>query len=147
MRAPDPGSAGHLQRLLVIEDSPVYGLLLRQAFENQGVATVLAESVALAREALIASVAGAGSTAPAFDLVLSDVNLSDGHVQDVVRFMRESVRPGVTMPPLICMSAEFDADDRARLADSGAVDLMTKDSDVAAFAARVQHSFAGQQPL
>jgi two-component system sensor histidine kinase EvgS len=133
---------GELQRVLVVEDSPVYGLLLTQALANLGVATTLAESVAQAREALIASVAGAGDTTPAFDLVLSDTHLGDGRVDALLRFMRESVRPGVTMPPVICISADFEAADGERLIAAGASDLLVKDSDVAAFAARVLRSHA-----
>jgi signal transduction histidine kinase/ActR/RegA family two-component response regulator len=133
---------GTLQRLLVVEDSPVYSLLLRQAFENRGVVVHAAESVAQAQEALVASVAGAGATAPAFDAVLSDTRLGDDTVDTLLRFMRDSVRPGVRMPPLIAMSAEFDGDATARLAAAGAADLLTKDGDVVAFADRVMLSLA-----
>lgn len=133
---------GDLQRVLVVEDSPVYGLLLTQALGNLGVATTLAESVAQAREALIASVAGAGDTTPPFDLVLSDTHLGDSRVDALLRFMREAVRPGVTMPPVICISADFEPADVERLIAAGAVDVLVKDSDVAAFAARVLRSHA-----
>jgi signal transduction histidine kinase len=135
----DGGAPGALRRLLVVEDSPVYGLLLQQAFENQGVTTVLADSLATAQAALVRSVAGAGDTTPAFDLVLSDGFLGDGSVDDLLRFMREAVRPGVAMPPLVAMSAEVTPADRSRLLGAGAVEAMLKDSDVASFAARVLH--------
>jgi two-component system, NarL family, sensor histidine kinase EvgS len=128
---------GQLQRLLVVEDSPVYGMLLQQAFENQGLATVVADSLASAREALVRSVAGAGDTTPPFDLVLSDGHLGDGTIDDLLRFMREAVRPGVVMPPLVAMSAEVGPDDRSRLLGPGVIDVLVKDSDVASFAARV----------
>lgn len=139
---PETTRSGHVGRLLVVEDSPVYGMLLVQAFGNQGVSTVLAESIAQAREALIASVAGAGDTAPPFDLVLSDTHLGDGHVEDLLTFMRTAVRPGVAMPPVICISADFDDDDGPRLVAAGAIDLLTKDGDVAAFASRVLVAYA-----
>jgi two-component system, NarL family, sensor histidine kinase EvgS len=130
-------AGGRVSRLLVVEDSPVYSLLLRQAFENQGVAVTVAETLAQAREALIASVAGAGTTTPAFDLVLADTHLGDGTVDELLRFMREAVRPGVRLPPVVCMSAQFEEPMLARLAAAGAADLLTKDSDVALFARRV----------
>lgn len=139
---PPTARRGDVQRVLVVEDSPVYGLLLTQALANLGVATTLAESVAQAREALIASVAGAGDTTPPFDLVLSDTHLGDGRVDALLRFMREAVRPGVVMPPVICISADFEAADGERLIAAGAADLLVKDSDVAAFAARVLRSHA-----
>jgi two-component system, NarL family, sensor histidine kinase EvgS len=136
-REPEGRASGEVRRLLVVEDSPVYSLLLRQAFENQGVAVTVAESLAQARESLISSVAGAGTTTPAFDLVLSDTHLGDGLVDELLRFMRESVRPGVSMPPVVCMSAQFEGPTLVRLAAAGASDLLTKDSDVALFAGRV----------
>jgi two-component system, NarL family, sensor histidine kinase EvgS len=134
-----PGAA---QRLLVVEDSAVYSLLLKEAFARTGVTTHMADSLAQAREALIASVAGAGSPIPAFDLVVADTNLGDGHVRELLAFMRESVRPGVQMPPTICISAEFSLRDQDELRRAGAIDLLLKDSDVTAFAQRVLAAFA-----
>ncbi len=140
-----PARRDQVERVLVVEDSPVYGLLLVQAFRNLGASAVLVESVAQARDALIASVAGAGDTAPPFDLVLSDTNLADGRVEELLRFMREGVRPGTSLPPTICISADFANADGERLIAAGAIDLLTKDSDVAAFAQRVLRSFADHQ--
>jgi signal transduction histidine kinase len=137
----DPRGA-RLERVLVVEDSPVYGMLLTQALANLRLTPVLAESCAQAREALIASVAGAGDTSPPFDLVLTDANLGDAHAVELLRFMRKGVRPGVKMPPVICMSADFDDSDGQKLMAAGAIDLLVKDSDVAAFAARVLRSHA-----
>ena len=160
-----PARRDQVERVLVVEDSPVYGLLLVQAFRNLGVSAVLVESVAQARDALIASVAGARDAAPPFDLVLSDTHLADGRVDALLSFMREGVGPGVSahgrskalaperqrrggclmnLPPVICISADFEDADGARLMAAGAVDLLTKDSDVAAFAQRVLRSFADQ---
>lgn len=130
------------QRLLVVEDSPVYSLLLKEAFARAGVTAHTADSLAHAREALIASVAGAGSPTPAFDLVVADTNLGDGHVRELLTFMRESVRPGVQMPPTVCMSAEFSLRDQNELRLAGAIDLLPKESDVTAFARRVLAAFA-----
>lgn len=143
--APEPGSGPRLQRMLVVEDSPVYGLLLRQAFDSLGVSVELADSLHAARAALVASVAGAGHTIPAFDLVLSDTHLSDGLVDELFSFMRQTVRPGVRLPPVVCMSAEFDEATLARLAAAGAAEMLTKDSDVPAFARRVVDDYAALQ--
>jgi two-component system, NarL family, sensor histidine kinase EvgS len=140
--APTAQAPGAAQRLLVVEDSPVYSLLLKEAFTRGGATTHMADSLAQARDALIASVAGVGSTTPAFDLVVADSNLGDGHVRELLAFMRESVRPGVQMPPTICISAEFSLSDQADLRQAGALDLLAKDSDVTAFAQRVLAAFA-----
>jgi two-component system, NarL family, sensor histidine kinase EvgS len=138
------GAAQGVQRVLVVEDSPVYGLLLTEGFAQTGVAVHLADSLAKAREALIASVAGAGTTLPAFDLVVSDTNLPDGHVRELLAFVREAVRPGVSMPPVICISADVSTDDAQALTAAGAVDVHSKDSDVGAFVRRLLAARAAQ---
>lgn len=135
--APAPAQPGQLERVLVVEDSQVYGLLLRQAFENRGVAVVLVETLEAARAALVASVAGAGETTPALDLVLCDRFVGDGDAAELLRFMREAVRPGVHLPPVICMSAEVEPGTRERLLADGACEVLLKESDVKAFVQRV----------
>lgn len=141
------GAAPGVQRVLVVEDSPVYGLLLTEAFAQAGVAVHLSDSLAKAREALIASVAGAGATLPAFDLVVSDTNLPDGHVRELLAFVREAVRPGVAMPPVICISADVSTDDAQALTAAGAVDVQSKDSDVGAFVRRLLATHAAREIL
>jgi two-component system, NarL family, sensor histidine kinase EvgS len=135
--AAGPGASPRAQRLLVVEDSVVYALLLRQAFENQGVQVTVAENLAAAREALTASMAGLGDTLPAFDLVLADTHLDDGTADTLLAFMHGQVRPGARLPPVVCMSAQFDEPQRQRLREAGAAALLTKDGDVASFATRV----------
>jgi two-component system, NarL family, sensor histidine kinase EvgS len=141
-QATPPQDIGAPQRLLVVEDSPVYSLLLEEAFTQAGASVLMCETLTKAREALIASVAGAGSTLPAFDLVVSDSRVGDGHVRELLAFMREAVRPGVNLPPVICISAEFSLDEQAELRAAGAIDLLAKDSDVQAFVQRVLTAFA-----
>jgi DNA-binding response OmpR family regulator len=92
-----------------VEDSPVYALVLQQAFESQGVSATLAETVTGARDLLAASVAGLGDTVPAFDLVLSDVNLADGPAEDLLSQLNAQTRPGTVLPPVYCMTAQIDA--------------------------------------
>ena len=146
------------QRLLVVEDSPVYGLLLQQAFANLGIEVELAESVERARELLSAaesaesavdpsadSPADAPADSPAdssvdapprFDLVLCDVHLEDGRVDDVLEHLSRLRRTGQP-PPLLAMSAGADVPTERRVEQLGALALIGKDGDVAAFAARV----------
>ncbi|WP_207185920.1 transporter substrate-binding domain-containing protein [Rubrivivax gelatinosus] len=134
---PPQAAPGHVDRVLVVEDSPVYGLLLRQAFENLGIAVVLAETLEAARGALVESVAGAGVTTPSFDLVLCDRYVGDGEAGELLRFMRDAVRPGVRLPPVICMSAEVEPEAQARLLAAGAREVLAKESDVRVFVLRV----------
>lgn len=135
--APAPAQPGQVERVLVVEDSQVYGLLLRQAFENQGVAVVLVETLEAARVALVASAAGAGETTPPLDLVLCDRFVGDGDAGALLRFVREAVRPGVRLPPVICMSAEVEPGTRERLLADGAREVLLKESDVKVFVQRV----------
>ena len=128
---------GQIRRALVVEDSPVYALVLQQAFESQGVSATLAETVTGARELLAASVAGLGDTVPAFDLVLSDVNLADGPAEDLLSQLNAQTRPGTVLPPVYCMTAQIDEERRVALLGLGARTVMSKEFDVPTFVSRV----------
>lgn len=131
-------------RLLVIEDSPVYALLLRQAFANRGVAVTLADSVDTARERLAAALGGGAG--PPFDLVLSDLHLGDRLVDEVLAFLADAAHAAQPLPPVVVMSAEVDAATAARLAARGVAATLPKDADVAALAQRVLDAAAPHVP-
>ena len=135
--AAGPASDGSIRRVLVVEDSPVFALLLGEAFQRQGVAAVVAESVAQARNALMLPDPAGGNALQAFDLLLSDANLEDGTVDDVLQLLRESGRPEGSRPVVLCMSAYVDEATRSRLLASGVAEMLAKDEDVAMFVTRV----------
>jgi two-component system, NarL family, sensor histidine kinase EvgS len=116
-----PPNAG-IRRLLVLEDSPVYALLLRQAFENQGLEVLTAETLAQARERL--------APGHGVDLLLTDAHLPDGRPDALLKDLAGA-------PPAVCMSAEFEPDAMERLRAAGARACLPKDADVASFAREV----------
>ena len=122
-----PGPQAAPSRVLVVEDSPVYMILLEQALQNQGLSSVAADSLGQARKLL--------GEAPAdhFDLVLCDAHLPDGHVAGLLDWLTRQRADGRALPPLMCMSAEFIADEAEALRRMGALGALTKDADVAAF--------------
>lgn len=134
---PDASESGRIERILIVEDSAVYGLLLQQAFDREGVSAVVVESLRAGRAALEALSAPGDAAMPHFDLVLSDTHLGDGDVPELIEFMRASPNPAVSTLPLVCMSAEFDAASLDALKQLGVTELLTKDSDVTTFAARI----------
>jgi two-component system, NarL family, sensor histidine kinase EvgS len=137
--APSATQRPALTRLLVLEDSPVYMILLEQALQNQGLITVGADTLGQARKLL--------SEAPAgyFDLVLCDTHLPDGHIAGLLDWAERQRAAGQALPPFLCMSAEFIADEANALRRLGALDALTKDGDVAAFVRAVLAAAA--QPL
>lgn len=130
---PEPAAARPpLRRVLVVEDSPVYAILLERAFELAGVVVVQADSLAGARQLL-----GAADAAT-LDLVLSDAHLPDGHIGQLLAWMDTQRAGGRVLPPALCMSADFMDDEAALgLRRQGAVDTLSKDGDVGAFVQRV----------
>jgi signal transduction histidine kinase/ActR/RegA family two-component response regulator len=130
-------SDGSIHRVLVVEDSPVFALLIGEALQRQGVNAVIAESVAQARSALLPSdPAGSGAPQP-FELLLSDANLEDGTVDDVLQLLREAAPAGGKAPVVLCMSAYVDEATRSRLLAAGVDEVLAKDEDVAMFVTRV----------
>lgn len=125
--APTPVAQAEVRRLLVLEDSPVYALLLRQAFENQGLEVLVAESLAQARERL--------APGHGVDLLLADTHLPDGVPDELLRSLAGA-------PPAVCMSADFGPDMVLRLRAAGALACLPKDADVAAFARQVLRAAA-----
>lgn len=122
---PEASRAGLPKRLLLVEDSPVYGMLLEQAFRQQGVQVAWATTLEEAR---------AMWPREAPDLVVSDVHLPDGTVDDLLRWRALDADPG---PPMAVMSAELTGDDVLRYTALGAAEVLVKDADPMAFVARV----------
>jgi DNA-binding NtrC family response regulator len=65
-------------RILIVDDEPAIGALLRAAFERAGYAVQVAASVADAQQAC---------SVEEFDAVLSDVLLPDGNGHDLMRWI------------------------------------------------------------
>jgi DNA-binding response OmpR family regulator len=91
----DPG----IRRLLVVDDEPHIGLLLRPHFEALGYGVTLARSLAEARAAI--------ATVP--DLLLLDLHLPDGSGLDFLKELRAV--PATRDLPVLILTA--DGEDRA----------------------------------
>jgi CheY-like chemotaxis protein len=126
--------------LLIAEDSEVYALMLRQAFETMGVEVSMASSVT---GALAAIDAGTGpGRAGAFDLVLCDLNLADGTLFEVLDGLDQRRSADRAVPPVIGMSASLEEDAVERAHGRGVRHMLAKDSDAQAFAQRVRKAYA-----
>jgi len=84
------------RRILVVDDEPHIGLLLRLQLESRGYELRLARSLFEARGAL------KGEIAP--DAILLDIHLPDGSGVDLLRELRE--RPATAKIPVLILTAE-----------------------------------------
>lgn len=125
-----------LQRVLVIDDAMAYGLLLVHALADDGIEARLVGSLAAAGQLL----ADGGAERP--DLVLCDSHLGDGGLADWLGWCQGWRRDGRVVAPVIGMSADFDTAEIAQLSALGALDLLTKDGDVADLVRRVRRIWA-----
>jgi signal transduction histidine kinase/ActR/RegA family two-component response regulator len=136
LRARPAAQAGtvtlHPLRVLVVEDSEVYGLLLARAFEQQGHAAQVAGSVAQAQGALREG---------GWDLLLTDVHLPDGTAHELLRWMRASLPP--PLPQVVAMSADLESGAAADDRPAGALALLEKSGDVRLLVERVLRETAG----
>lgn len=85
------------RHLLVVDDEPHIGLLLRPHLERLGYAVSLARTLGEARQAL------SDPTAP-LDAMLLDLHLPDGSGLDLLRDLR--ARPATRAFPVIVLTAE-----------------------------------------
>lgn len=142
LQAAAPGAPEPLPRplaqVLVVDDTVAYGLLLTHALAEAGIRAQAVHSLAAARQVL----AEAGRDRP--DLVLCDSHLGDGSLADWLGWCQAWRREGRVVAPVIGMSADFDTAEITQLSALGALDLLTKDGDVADLVRRVQRIWAAQ---
>jgi len=119
------GVTGALQ-VLVIEDAEPYGLLLVRAFQLSGHRALTVGTLAAARQALLAA---------RWDLVLSDVNLPDGDLQQLLQSL-PGPAAGRVAPRICAMSADIDTAPPALLALLQGQPLLAKTDDVRVLADR-----------
>jgi two-component system catabolic regulation response regulator CreB len=91
----DPSRA---RRLLIVDDEPHIGLLLRLQLESRGYELMLARSLFEARGTLFAG------EAERPDAVLLDLHLPDGYGIDLLRELRD--RPATAALPVMVLTAE-----------------------------------------
>ena len=114
--------------ILLAEDNDINALLACTVLEKSGARVVRvkdgAEAIAAARDALTAS-KGCG-----FDLVLMDIHMPDMDGVEAARGIRalfpEHARPGAGRPPIVALTANAFAEDRAAYLAAGLDDYLAK---------------------
>jgi signal transduction histidine kinase/CheY-like chemotaxis protein len=117
--------------VLLAEDNDINALLACTVLEKSGARVVRvrdgAEAVAKARAAL------ADSRAGGFDLVLMDIHMPDMDGLEAARRIRalypEAARPGGDRPPIVALTANAFAEDRAAYLEAGLDDYLAKPFD------------------
>lgn len=119
-----PADSNPRERVLVVDDDPEVGFVLRRYLEMQGFDVAIACDGASAREAM---------QAPAFDVVLLDLGLPDGNGLALVSELRLRW-PG----PVIIVSGRGESTERAVGLELGADDFVTKPFDLRELLARIR---------
>jgi DNA-binding response OmpR family regulator len=101
-------------RILIVEDDPGISSFLVRGLRAEGYGTVVAETVALAREIL----AGRDGV----DLILLDLGLPQGDGEEILQWLRAT---GHTQPVII-LTARSEVHHKVRGLNAGANDYMTK---------------------
>lgn len=114
--------------VLVAEDNEINALLVTRTLERFGCAAIWARD---GREALAAVSACLDATGPSFDLVLLDIRMPELDGLAVARAVRalEKDRPGRARLPLVAVSANVAAGDRAAALAAGMDDCLAKPLD------------------
>lgn len=127
-------------RVLVVEDSEVYAMLLTHALEARGARVRVVGTLAAARQALEQA---------AFDLVVADVHLPDGTLADWAAGWDASATGRAlrqARPPVLGMSASADEVAITRLQALGVAAVLVKDGDTVRFAEALLSRAAGPVP-
>lgn len=112
-------------RLLLVEDTRDVAEAIITSFQRRGDAVDWVESVAGARDALAVN---------AYDVVVLDINLPDGHGTEVLGEMRAGRRA----TPVLMLTARVAIEDRVAALDIGADDYLVKPFDLRELQARVR---------
>ena len=114
--------------VLVAEDNEINALLATRTLERFGCAAIWAQD---GRQALAAVAASLDGTGPSLDLVLLDIRMPELDGLAVARAVRamERGRPGQARLPLVAVSANVAAGDRASALAAGMDDCLAKPLD------------------
>ena len=112
-----------MQKILLLEDDVTLGNGIRMALRNPDLQITLCRTLAQARNAVKQT---------GFDLLILDVNLPDGSGMDLLQEVR-----GISMVPIILLTANDMEMDIVTGLESGADDYITKPFSLAVLRARV----------
>jgi len=126
-------STSHASRsILVVDDEPYIGRIIQLKLESGPYAVELAHDGRSALERL--------SSGDRFDLVLLDIMMPHLSGLDVLAQLRKL--PGRERTPVIMLTAKGQDTDRARAAELGATDFLTKPFSPKKLLARIDELFA-----
>jgi len=120
-----------LQRILIVDDDPLIGLILAKTLESRGREFVTVESLVDARAAIDGSI----------DLVLLDLMLQDGDGRQLLRFVQAS--PETARIPIIVLSGSGSKPIRQSVMDAGADAFVEKPFDPSVLSDTVDDLLAG----
>ncbi len=123
-----------MSRILVIEDNPLNGRLVRDILHHRGHEVVVTLDVAGARGEL-------GSMRP--DIVLADLHLPDGTGHDVLAIVRADT--GLAGVPVVVLTASAMRGDREALLAAGFDGYISKPIDTRAFGPLVEQLAAARR--
>ncbi|XSG83173.1 MAG: ATP-binding protein [Methyloligella sp. ZOD6] len=146
-------SAGAALNVLLAEDNDINALLARAVLEKAGARVTRAangaEAIARAGEAL-----GGNAEDRGFDLVLMDIHMPDMDGIEAAGRIRalypERAKPGADRPPIVALTANAFAEDRAAYLEAGLDDYLAKPfekNDLLTLIARWQVNGAGVDVL
>ena len=127
---PSPSVREPIDRLLLVEPSPVHTILLQRAWSEAAVKVELADSVATASALLKAE--------PGFDLVLCGLQFGDGGLADVVDALHKTA---AGRPALIVMGTGDAPTAIAGMRSLGVLGFCRKDADGQAFVNAVRELY------
>ena len=117
-------------RVLIAEDNEINALLARRVIETAG---GIAEVAGNGRAAVAAVARSLQDGAPAFDLILMDVFMPELDGLEATRAIRQlyarRASQALTPPPIIALTANAFAEDRARCLAAGMSDYLAKPFD------------------
>jgi two-component system catabolic regulation response regulator CreB len=124
------------RQLLIVDDEPHIGLLLRPHLESLGYGVSVARTLGEARRAL-------GAPAPAPDALLLDLHLPDGSGLDLLRELRGAAATRAL--PVIVLTAEGEERVLQEAEDLGAA-LLTKPFSPSRLTARIARMLGDAPP-
>ena len=112
-------------RIIVVEDDPALGTIIKRGLVEDGYAVDLATGVMKAREL---------TSVHSYDLMVLDLGLPDGDGVELARALRHEG----AQHPILVLTARDGLSDKVAGLDAGADDYLTKPFDFPEFAARIR---------
>jgi CheY-like chemotaxis protein len=121
--APHGPARSRKRRILLAEDNPINALLASSLLDKAGCVTTVVTDGRQAVEAVRGSLADG---VPRYDVILMDVHMPELDGLEASRQIRRLEAAGTPVPPIIALTANAFAEDRARCLAAGMSDYLAK---------------------